>query len=470
MKYIIREKKFYSNLILLALPIILQMLINVGINVTDTMMLSQLGEAQISASSLAGQFMNLFYILCMGFGSGAAVMASQYWGRGDDVSFHKVMTIMMRISIIVSIVFTVFTNIFPGLIMSIYTNEQDVIYEGVRYFRFASYVFVLQGISQPLSLIMRSARKTLIPLLSTIGAFLINIFANWIFIWGNLGAPRMEIAGAALGTLISFVFQAVFVGVYVFAVDKSIGYRLKNLLMPCKDLMREFMKFASPVIASDFLFGLGLNSISVIMGHISSSFVTAAAISMVIIKLCTAFSQGLSSAAAVTIGNTLGAGGKEKAKHQAVTCFMLSIIIGLLAFVVIFLLAQKFVDFYSLTEQTREVTNILIKAAAIAVFFLVVSNMLTKGILRAGGDTKYAMSMDVICIWFIAIPLGALSGLVWGWPPFWIYMCLRTDCIIKSIVGVFRLFSWKWINVVKGKEPAATLEDSELTPVEVAAD
>ncbi|MBR2832443.1 MAG: MATE family efflux transporter [Oscillospiraceae bacterium] len=449
MNYIIRERKFYRRMLSLALPVTCQMLINVGINIMDTLMLSKLGEAQIAASSLAGQFINLFYIVCLGIGGGSAVMTAMYWGHRDMTSFKKVLTLMLRISLIIACGFTLATALSPRGIFRLYTDGEAIIREGLRYFKWMAYSFVFQAITAPLSAVLRTARKTLIPLIASLCAFFLNIFVNWVFIFGNLGAPRLEIEGSAIGTITSYAVQAIIVSIYVFVIDKDIRYRVRDLFRPCIDKLREFIKFAAPVILSDTLLGLGMNGISVIGGHIGESFVAASAITSVVQRLATVYGQGIYTAGSVIVGNTLGENDPERAQREAVSSFLVSAGMGVFASIVILLISGPFISFYDITDETRAIARQLMYATSINVVFHLTGGMLTKGVLRGGGDTRFLLVTDIIFLWLVSLPLAALAGLVWHLPAFWVYIFMKIEMAIKTIIGIFRLFSKKWIHIVR---------------------
>ena len=103
------DRDLYKRMLRIAVPISMQSLITVGINLMDTIMLSEMGDAQLSASSLAGQFINIFMICCMGIGMGASVLTSRFWGMKDLHSLKKAVTIMLRFVFIFSGVFTLAT-------------------------------------------------------------------------------------------------------------------------------------------------------------------------------------------------------------------------------------------------------------------------------------------------------------------------------------------------------------------------
>ena len=79
------------------------------------------------------------------------------------------------------------------------------------------------------------------------------------------------------------------------------------------------------------------------------------------------------------------------------------------------------------------------------------SSTLTKGILRGAGDTKYLMVLDTVFLWLVSLPLGALAGLVFHFPPFWIYLCLYSERFIRTVVALFRLKGKRWIHSVQVK-------------------
>ena len=143
----VREKSFYREAALLAVPVVLQNMITIGVNMLDTIMLGSFGEVQLSGSSLANSFISIYQILCMGIGSGAAVLTAQFWGAGNVSAIRKIYSLMLRICLSVSLLFTVLSLAFPAQVMRIFTPDQAVVEAGSRYLRIISPTFVLMGVS-----------------------------------------------------------------------------------------------------------------------------------------------------------------------------------------------------------------------------------------------------------------------------------------------------------------------------------
>ena len=438
----------------MALPVVLQNMITIGVNMLDTIMLGAYGEIQLSGSSLANEFISLYQILCLGIGGGAAVLTSQYWGAGDVGAVRRVITLMLRVSLTIAAVFMAATLFIPDVIMRIYASEQEVIDAGVLYFRISAPTFLLTGIITPATVVLRSVRQVKLPLVASIISFGSNLVLNYILIFGKLGLPEMQIAGAALATVIARVIEAAIILVFLLKVDTRIGLKVRHLFGRCSDMFKPYLRYSVPVIISDFLLGLGNTAVSIVIGHLGASFVSANAIVSQTVRLSTVMNQGISNAGGVMTGNTLGKGDTEKAYRQGVTFLMLSLLMGILAAVIILAVCPPVINAYNITQETRDIAFQLMYSVSIMVIFQATQSMLTKGILRNGGDTRFLMVADIAFMWLASIPLGYLAGYVWYLSPFWIYALLKIDYIIKTVWCTIRLKRRTWIHGFAHKQSA----------------
>ena len=451
LKEYLGDKELYLKMLKIAIPISLQSLITVGINLMDTIMLSKMGDAQISASSLAGQFINLFMICCMGIGMGASVLTSRFWGMQDKHSLKKTITIMLRFVVIFSSIFTTITIISPEWIMRIYSDETPIIAHGITYLKWMIPTYICTGLSLTCTIVLPTVGQARIPLYCSTSAFFINVFFNWVFIFGKLGAPRMEIGGAALGTLIARVFELMFICGYFFFIDKRIRYRLKDIFMKCRDLLGEYIRISIPVLISDGLLAFGNNTVAMIMGRIGETFVAANSVTTVVQQLSSVLTTGVCNASGIITGHTMGEGDIKKAQKQGYTFLFIGFIIGCFSALVIFLLRSPIINYYDVSAEAKAIAWDLMNAIIIINIFQSMNSILTKGVLRAGGDTTFLMAGDILFLWVASIPLGGLAGLKWGLPSFWIYTFLKIDQIIKCVWCYFRLRSGKWLKKIKGQ-------------------
>jgi putative MATE family efflux protein len=447
---LIKDRTFLKKLFSIAIPTALQFLITVGVNLMDTIMVGNLGENQLSATALANQFISIEQVLCMGLGMGASVLISRYWGSKDMVSLKKALTIMIRLVAILGLFFSISCFYLPSQVMKIYTLDEELIRIGSTYFQWSVIPCFLLGFSVTIAIVMRSVGKALVPLWGSVGALVLNILFNYMFIFGHFGAPRMEVAGAAVGTMIARSFEVVVVGGYLFFFDRKIGYRIKDLFQSCRGLLKEFVRISLPVMGSDLLLALGDSALAIIMGRIGAGFVAANAITVVIQRLTTTFSQGISQAGCAMVGNTLGERKREEAQHQGEAFMLFGFLLGIVACLVINVISDFVIGCYKLTPETTEIARQLMRAISITVIFRSTNCVMTKGVFRGGGDTKVLMIADNVFLWAVSIPLGMAAGLYWNLPAFWIYFFLKIDDLIKVVWSFFRLRSGRWMKDIKG--------------------
>ena len=450
MKYIETEASFYRKLITIAFPVAMQSVIMVGVNLIDTIMLGKLGETALSASSLANQFIVLFIFMCMGISMGSSVLTGRFWGARDMVSLKKVVTIAYRIALGIALFFTVINFVFAEQIMSLYSDEAPVVQAGTVYLRWSTATFLLMALNTVSTNVIRSVGVNNVSFIASLCSFFVNIGANYVLIFGKFGFPEMGVAGAALGTVIARVVETTIMCTYVFRVDKKITYRFRDLFSKCADMVREFLRISIPVMLSDSLLGIGESVLAVIMGHIGSQFVAANAITGVVQRLSTIFISGMAHAGCIITSQTLGEEKVEDAKRQGTTMLLIGTLVGILAAGIITLLKTPVINSYNITDDTKLIAHQLMNAISFIVIFRSANTILAKGVLRGGGDTKFLVYADSSLMWFVAIPLGALAGLVLNLPSFWIYVCLYIDQILKAIWCVFRLRSGKWIKKIRG--------------------
>lgn len=439
---------FYRKTARLAVPIMLQNMITIGVNMADNIMVGSLGENALSAVALANQFVNIYQCSCMGLGQGASVMTARFWGMKNKEALKQTITITTRICLVLGIIFTAFTYFFPEMIMRLFIGETAVITEGIRYLKMLSVSCLLMGMSLTYSNVYRSIGNASWPLICSIFAFTLNIGCNYIFIFGKLGAPVMGVEGAALGTLIARIFEFVFICGHMVFIDQKIRYRLKDLFMNCRNLIREFVRISLPVVISDTLYGFGNSVVSMVMGRIGSQFVSANSITLVTQQLSTVFIQGTSQSGSVVIGNSLGGGKVDKAKKEADLFLKMGLWMGILAGGIIILISGPVIRCYNITEETILIAKQLMYSIGFIMIFRGMGSIMTKGVLRGGGDTRFLMAADVLFLWIASIPLGYLTGVVLGLPAFWVYFFLKIDEVIKCFWCIRRLKSGKWIKKI----------------------
>ena len=453
-----RDKQFYRNVFILGFPIALQTLITVSVGMLDNIMVSRVSQNCFSATALANSYMTVFQIFCMGLGMGASVLVSRYWGMkntGDkdgkaDISLKQTITLMLRLMFLVATIFALGAVFFPRFIMKSYTSDPVLITVGMIYLKYSIPTFFFLGLSLVTTIVLRSIGQSRYPLYVSICALIINLTCNYMLIFGRFGAPRLGIAGAAIATCIARAFEGLAVFIYLVVIDKKVGYRIKHLFMKTRALIGEYFRVCIPVLLSDAIYAFGNNAITMVIGHLGGSFVAANSITAVTQQLSTVVIQGVCQAGAIITGQTLGNGKKEKAEEQGWLFLGLGFGLGFLSALFIFFMKTPIILAYG-DKTTAEAVSIayqLLNSISFIIIFQATNSIMTKGVLRGGGDTTMLMLADNIFLWVLALPLGLLAGFVLHLPPFWIYFFLKFDQVAKTIWCVLRLRSRKWIKKI----------------------
>lgn len=445
---ITRDKRFYRLLFSIALPIAVQNLITFMVSMVDTLMVGALGEIQLSAVSIANNLFFVLTILMFGLAGGSNIMISQYWGKGNVKTIHKILAIMYRVCLLITGIFIFIALFLPKYFMGIFTTDKAVIDFGASYLRIVCIGYLFYSITNCTIMMLRSVKTVSISIIVYTASLVVNSILNWIFIFGNLGAPELGIRGAAIATVCARITEFSIVLVFMFIYERKIGLKIEHLLKLDKEILKDYVGLCTPVLCNELLWAIGASMISVIVGRMGTEVVAANSINGVAHQFVTVFIFGMSNATAVIIGNTIGEGKKEKAKEYAYSIGIFSVVMGCISGLMILLIKPFVVNFYNVSYSTKLIAmEIMTVTSGIIVFQSLASNFMM-GVLRGGGDAKFVLINDLIFMWLVAIPGGFFVAFVLELPVALVFLVIKCDEILKSLTSVYRVISGKWIKDV----------------------
>ena len=441
-------KEFYKKVFALVIPMALQNLINTGITTADVVMLGKVGEDVLSGSSLAGQIQFILNLIFFGITSGATVLTAQYWGKKDKRTIEKVLGIALRLSLITGILFTAVTLCFPEQLMGIFTSEQPVIEEGVKYLRIVAWTYLLMSITMIYLNIMRSVERVIVSTVVYLVSMIINIVFNAIFIFGLFDMPAMGIKGAALATLIARVAELVIVLVYAKFMNKDVKLRVGDIFAKNPLLFKDFLHYSAPVIMNELIWGAGYSANAAIIGHLNSSAVAANSVAQVTRNLATVIGFGVANATSIMLGKVIGEGKTELAEKYSKRFIKLSIIFGMAGGIVILIARPFVVSFLSVSERSANYMGFMLICMSVYVFAQTINTTLIVGVFRAGGDTKVGLYIDAGTMWGGSILCGAIAAFIFKAPVEVVYMIILADEFIKIPLSFIRYKQKKWLKNV----------------------
>lgn len=444
----LEDKRFYSHVFRLVMPMAVQNLINVGVTSTDVIMLGKVGETALSGVSLANQVYFILSLLYFGVTSGACVLTAQYWGKKDTRTIEKVMGISFRISILAGIVFAAAAFFFSRQLMRIFTADEAVIAAGVSYLKIVAFSYVLSAFTNVYLNIIRSIEQVVIATIVYGTSLIANIILNAIFIFGLLGVPAMGAAGAALGTLSSRALEVVIVVYYAVRINHVVKIKFKDWFVRDHVLAKDFFTYAFPVLLNEIAWGAGMAAISAIVGHLGSSAVAAHSVAQVCRQLSMVIGFGISSATAIMIGKAIGEKKEELAREYGRKFVKISIVCGIGGGLLILMISPFVRNMLNLTPLAKSYLTVMMLIMSYYVVGQAVNTTLIVGVFRAGGDTRFGLVLDVGVMWLCSI-LGAIIGaFVIGIPMPWVYILLCSDEIIKIPFSIYRYKTYKWLKNV----------------------
>lgn len=441
-----KDKVFLKSMMSIAVPIALQNLISSSLNMVDTLMISSLGQASISAVGLANQVFFFYILMSFGINSGSSIFISQYWGKEDIKSIRKVLGLALSISTILGIIFTIAGFLAPEFIMSIFIKDAEVIKLGTDYLRIVSLSYLITAISFAYSVALRSTGRASVPLKVSIISFLTNTFFNYILIFGKLGISPMGVKGAAIGTLIARIVEISFILYAVYSHPGPLAARLKELLDWDKSFVKRYFKTTYPVIINEGFWALGQIMYSIAYARIGVEATAAVQIVTTIQNVFFVIVRGLANASTVMIGSKIGAGEKEEAYNYSIMFLSMATISGLVLGMVMSLSPGLTLSlFRNLEPGLYEVARKMLVMMGIIFTIRTFNATVIVGVLRGGGDTTYSMYLEIGSVWLVGVPLAFLGALVFKLPVYWVMALISVEEIVKAVIAVPRVLSKKWI-------------------------
>lgn len=450
-------KHFYRNLITLCIPIILQNLVTTSLGMIDTFMVGMLGETPLAAVTLANLPIFVVQFIVFGIQSGSAVLISQYWGHRDSDSINRVIGVSAMVACGAATVFALALFLFPTQIMGLLTNDSTLRDIAAEYGRIVGFSYIFNSLTSVYVGALRSMEKPKVGLAIYSCSMLTNTFLNWVFIFGKLGAPALGVTGAALATLLSRVLEFLVMALHA-VFNKTFRLRPALILRPGRDMCRRFLKYSTPVVLNETMWGFGTSLYPTIMGHMTGSteILAAYAVAGNIDKFCSVGIFAVAAAAAVIIGREVGAGHSHRVYDIGKALLAVSVALGALVGAVMLLATHLFIEpfiypvypAFQNCPGAASITTLMLTVVSIFLPSRAFNTTSIVGVLRGGGDVAFTAAIDILPLWLVAIPLAAVTGLVAELGILWVYLSIEAENLVKFFLGIWRFRSGKWIRDV----------------------
>ena len=443
-----RNRALYKTFFPLLLIISLQQLAALTVNLVDNLMLGRYTELSLAGATLVNQIQFMLLMTASGIGRGIVVLASQYWGQRRIEPIKKIINIGVKMGLLVGLVFFAAAQLFPATLLGLFTNDQAVLAEGLKYLKVISWTYPVYALSSCLMYSLQSVETSLIGTIMSVSTICINICLNYCLIYGNLGAPELGIVGAAVATLVSRIVELLIILVYVRKIDKKLKMKWRDLLPFDLTYLRDYLKVSFPLLVSGLLWGVAQAAQAAVLGHISAMVIAANSIAVVIAQVFAVVGMTSSNAASVVIGKTIGAGRLDLVRSYAKTLQIIFLLIGLFFGAAMFLLKDFIVGFYTVSEETKALALNFLTILCVTTVGSCYEYPAEAGIIAGGGFTKYVALCDNLFMWLFTIPCAVLSAFVFHWPPVVTFCFLKADQVIKCLPNGIVCNRYRWVRIL----------------------
>lgn len=440
-------KIFFGAMFSIALPIALQNLLTTTASMVDTIMIGSMGERSVAAVGICSQISSLFFSCYWGFASGSILFFAQYWGAKDEKGINRTFGITFICMAIVSLTFAIICIINPKLMLGIYTDKTAIIEAGAPYIRIVGFAYPLQVFAVLISFLLRSTERIKAPLICSVISLAVNFCLNYMLINGKFGAPKLGIAGAAVGTLASSAVNLLLLIIYLMKSECIIGLHLSKLFDFQGGFIKIYLAKAFPILCNEVLYGVGQMIINIIIGHQDESAIAAMAAFRVCEGFVYAFFGGLSNATSVVVGQKVGAGEHMDAyrfvKRSAIFCPMIT-------FTIVFICAlfnHPLMSLFGLGSQAMFYAKYML---FIYLFFGSVRtcNYIMNESYRSAGESVFGTVVEIAGLFLISVPAAWIAGMVLHAPFLAVFSFVYTDELIRLIIELIYTRSGKWIKPV----------------------
>ncbi|MCI9072290.1 MAG: MATE family efflux transporter [Lachnospiraceae bacterium] len=438
---------FLKLMMTIAFPVALQNLLSTTAGMVDTIMIGSMGELAVAAVGICSQISSLFFSCYWGFAGGAMLFFAQYWGARNEKGINQTFGVTFIFMTIVGSLFAVTAVTNPTFMLGIYTDKEHIIQMGAPYIRIVGFAYPLQVFAVLVSFFMRATERVKAPLFCSIASLLVNFALNWVLIYGRFGAPKMGVAGAAVGTLASGIVNLALLVIFLLASKCEIRLRLREMFGFQREFIGAYLSKCLPILANEMLYGVGQMIINIVIGHQNESAIAAMAAFRVCEGFVYAFFGGLSNAASVIIGKEVGSGHLPRAynycRKSSLFCPMVTFgVVGVMA-----LFNRPILGLFGLGSTALEYGKFML-LIYLAFGTIRTCNYIMNESYRAGGEAVFGTVLEVSCLFLISVPATWIAGMVFRLPFLAVFAFVYTDEIIRLLVETRYTASGKWIKPV----------------------
>lgn len=427
----------------LLIPLALDQLLNSFMGTVDTLCVSNLGSAAISAVSLVDSINILIVQAFFALASGGTVVCSHYLGCKEKKQAQEAARQLVFITFMLSLAITVLFVIFNGPLLHLIFGkvEQDVMSSARKYFFFTTLSYPFIALYDDGSCILRAQENSRLPMQISIVSNIMNVIMNlvfvWIFHWG--------VAGTAISTLISRIFSMAVVMIKLRNPSFDISLRHYFSIRPDWSKIKKILYIGVPSGIENSMFQFGKLAIQSTVSLMGTAAIAAQGMTNIIENLNGILAIGIGIGLMTVVGETLGAGHKEEAVYYIKKLCIIAEVTLVLSCIFMYAITRPITIFGGMEPESAKLCIFMVTCITIVKPLIWDMAFIPAYGLRAAGDVKFSMTVSVLTMWFCRVTLATVLARVFHMGPMAVWIGMFTDWGIRNIIFTIRFHSRKWL-------------------------
>ena len=455
---LIGSRAFYAMVMAVVLPIIVQNAISNFVNLLDNLMVGRIGTEQMSGVAIANQLIFVFNLAVFGAVSGAGIFTAQFHGAGNVDGVRSTFRYKFLICLgIAALAILLFILRGPQLIGLYLTDTADparaqrTLGYAMQYLRVMLVGLVPFALTQCYAGTLRETGETTMPMLAGIIAVCVNLLFNYLLIFGHLFFPAMGVRGAAYATVLSRFVELGIIAAYTHMHKSRHRFAdglYRTLAIP-GPLARDITRKGMPLLINEFLWSMGMATLSQIYSMRGLDVVAATNISSTVYNLFSVAFLSMGSATAIIVGQALGANDAARAKDHSWKMMALSVAMSCVLGGALLAASRWIPLLYNTTDSVHALAANLLRVGACLMPLNAIANC-SYFVLRSGGKTGVTFLFDSVYTWAVNISLAYALAHFTAMPIVPLYLCVQLTEFIKCTVGIILVRKGIWINNIVG--------------------
>ena len=439
------KKHLFSNrdLRLLLVPVVIEQVLASLMGTADTMMVSNVGSAAISAVSLVDSINVLVIQVFSALAAGGAIICSQYIGQGNTknarYSAEQLLLVTAGISIFLTVICIGFNE--PLLRLIFGEVEAAVMENSMTYFFFTALSFPFIALYNAGASVFRAQQNTGLPMTVSVISNLMNIVGNAILIFGF----GMGVAGAAISTLISRIFCAVVILCYLRLPRQQVVVNHYMGIRPSAKRIRTILAVGIPTGVENGMFQFGKLAIQSTVSTLGTAAIAAQAMTNILEGLNGIAAIGVGIGLMTVVGQCIGAGRRDDAVYYIKKLSVISEIVILAGCLLVYAATKPVTIIGGMEAESARMCLYMMGWITIVKPIVWVFSFIPAYGMRAAGDVKFSMILSCASMWIFRVSLCIFLCRVMGFGPMGVWIGMFTDWTVRAIVFTVRLRSRKWL-------------------------